>query len=65
MSSLDTEFNRRLSRKLAEVEAQKLDQMRGGALDYDQYKQNSGYLMALSNIAEWCKQIEQDIAEGK
>ncbi len=65
MSSLDTEFHRRLQRKLAESESRHLEQMRAGGLDFEQYKQKSGYLQAIAHVGEWCKEIEANINEGK
>lgn len=65
MSSLDTEFHRRLDKIVGDVEASRVRAMRSGALDFDRYKYESGYLKALEDVRVWCSGIEQDINEGK
>lgn len=65
MSSLDTEFHRRLAKQLAESIGDEMRALASGALEYPEYKRVCGRLKAFQEVTEMCKQIEDNINQGK
>lgn len=65
MNPLDTEFHRRLSRKLGEELNDRTTKIVSGVLDHLDYKRESGYIRALKETIEWCAEIESDMNQGK
>ena len=65
MNSLDTDFHRRLKKKLDEEEAQQADYIIGGTLDLAEYKRQSGRINAIREVRDWCKEIESNMSQGK
>ena len=65
MSSLDTEFHRRLAKQLNEATDVEIRTLASGALDHYQYKNTCGRLKAFQEVAEMCQQIEDNINQGK
>lgn len=63
--SVETEFHRRLMKKVNEEDATLTDHLRSGGLDFDMYRDKTGYLRALDHVREWCAEIEKQITEGK
>jgi hypothetical protein len=65
LNSLDTEFHRRLKKKLAEEATQQSVNIDSGAMDFPEYKRQCGRLQALREVGEWCKEIESNMSQGK
>lgn len=65
MSSLDTEFHRRLSKKIEEEVASEMSHLKSGVLEFDNYKSTCGSIRAYEAVMAWCSEIEQAISEGK
>ena len=65
MSSLDTEFHRRLANMLKEITDGEMRSLASGALEHLEYKRTCGRLKAFQEVVELCDQIETDINQGK
>lgn len=65
MNSLDTEFHRRLVRKLSEQISERTVSLTSGALDHSEYKRICGNIKALNDVLEWAAEIESEMNEGK
>lgn len=65
MSSLDTEFKRRLNSRIDERIADISNLVCDGSLDGNNYKDQCGYLRALRDIKNVAEEIETLINEGK
>ena len=64
MNSLDTEFHRRILKKISDAYNAKAESVCSGALDHLTYKQASGYMLALRYIQDWCAEVETDMNKG-
>lgn len=62
---IDTDFQRRLFKKLAEVEESKAQLILAGTMDDTTYKRETSYIRALSDVRDWCEEIQNDINQGK
>ena len=65
MSSLDSEFFRRLTIRLGEMQAKIAEHVMSGNLEEGHYKRQCGYLQALREVGEVAQTIETNINEGK
>ena len=65
MSSLDTEFHRRLGNMLNDIISDEMRTLASGALEHLEYKRTCGRLKAFQEVVEICDQIETDINQGK
>ena len=65
MSSLDTEFHRRLASRLNEAMEDETRALASGLLEHLDYKRVCGRLKAFQEVAEMCQQIEDNINQGK
>lgn len=65
MNSLDTDFHRRLAKRLDEEAQAEVTNLATGYLDHLEYKRVCGRLKALQDVAGWCKEIESSINQGK
>lgn len=65
MNSLDTEFHRRLLKRVSEEFESKAGNVLSGLLDEGSYKRETGYLRALTEVKDWCAEIEDNMKEGK
>ncbi len=65
MNSLDTQFHRRLAKRLDDEIHSQTHTLASGALDHLDYKRVCGRLNALQDVAEMCAAIESDINQGK
>lgn len=65
MNSLDTEFHRRFVAHVDEAISNNSGAILSGTLDHLEYKRISGYIKALSDVKEWCGDIEKSMNEGK
>lgn len=65
MNSLDTDFHRRLKKKLDEAEAEQSANITSGAMDFAEYKRQCGQLQALRDVRDWCKEIESNMSQGR
>lgn len=64
-SPLDTEFHRRIARRLDEELDRLTMSLRSGVLDHLEYKRVCGYIKGLSDVQDWCGEIEHNINQGK
>lgn len=60
----------RFHKAVYEVVAQKITTnadglIQGGAMNYEEYKRQVGYIRALYDVLEWCASIERDMYGGK
>lgn len=65
MSSLDSEFYRRLALRLGEMKDKIGEHVLSGNLEDGHYKRQCGYLNALRDVGEVAQTIETNINEGK
>ena len=65
MNSLDTDFHRRLDKRLDAMVAECLGRIATGVLEHPNYKRECGYLRALQDMKDEAAQIEQSMQEGK
>ena len=65
MNSLDTEFHRRIAKRLEVAASEEMQALASGALDHLDYKRVCGRLKAIQDVAEWCDEIETAMNEGK
>lgn len=65
MSSLDSEFFRRLTLRLDEMKNKVGEHVLSGNMDDGHYKRQCGYLEALRHVGEVAQTIESNINEGK
>ena len=65
MNPLDTEFHRRIAKRLDEEIEREDAVLRSGALEYPDYKRICGRIKALSDVKEFCDEIESAINQGK
>ena len=65
MNSLDTQFHRRLAKRLDDEIQNETRTLASGLLDHLDYKRVCGRLNALQDVAEMCAAIESDINQGK
>lgn len=62
---LDTDFHRRVAKRLKQETDEEMARLASGALEYHDYKTKCGRIKALSDVAEWCEQIESDMNQGR
>ncbi len=65
MNSLDTEFHRRLAKRVSEEIQGRTVSLTSGALDHPEYKRICGNIKALTDVLEWAAEIESDMNGGK
>lgn len=65
MNSLDTEFHRRLAKRLNDELQERTVNLSSGALDHPEYKRICGNIKALKDVLEWATEIESLMNEGK
>ncbi len=65
MNSLDTEFGRRLQKRLEEARVQQAGHILSGMMEHPDYKLAAGYWKALNDVATWCDEIDQQMRQGK
>lgn len=65
MNSLDTEFHRRLIRRIDEEAAHDVEGLLSGTMDHLDYKRVCGRIRALSDVKVWAEEIETQMNEGK
>lgn len=65
MNSLDTDFHRRLKKRLTEESTHQSEAIDSGQMDFPEYKRQCGRLQALKEVGEWCAEIESNMSQGK
>ncbi len=65
VNSLDTDFHRRLVKRLGEVIQSDTTSLATGYLDHLEYKRVCGRLQAFQGVIELCTEIESQITQGK
>lgn len=65
MNPLDTEFHRRLLKRIEQQVVDDAAIILTGNLDPEEYKRRCGYLKALEDAKDWCADINQAMNEGK
>ena len=65
MNTLDTEFGRRLDKRLEDVLTDKVKQIITGHMEHGDYKHACGYVKAIKDVAILCEEIDKDMRQGK
>lgn len=65
MNHFETAYAQRLSKRIADADANRMKSLRSGAMDESAYKEAVGYLKALDNVSEWMQEIEHELKQGK
>lgn len=65
MNPLDTEFHRRLKKRLEEDLTSRIENLSSGALDHLNYMRVCGAIRAIRDVLDICKETESDMNQGK